>query len=229
MHRATGQREIHGVTEVAFMWAVVAAGIAAAILAVGYAVRHLAGVDGSLLYRDANAIAGQPFYYGLLECMTASLLLMSGAILSFETIRHRGTEARRRFLALTAFAGLTVLLGIDDLVMIHEIGSLSGPQLRNHPRRLRRFVDDRLCSGPRRNAAIPFRPARYRDPDARPRRGRGCVQIKPLGIGLEDYVEIVGFSFWSTYMLARAVAPAQSRHIEAATRLLNASLSRARV
>lgn len=117
MYRTAEHTRVAGST---FPWFLAAAGLAAVILATGYVLRNLTGVDGSVLYRDANAIAGQPFYYGLLESMTASILLMSGAILVFETLHHRRSSALRPFLAVLALGLLTILLGLDDLVMIHE-------------------------------------------------------------------------------------------------------------
>jgi hypothetical protein len=101
---------------VAIPWALLAAGLAAALLAAGFYVLAVTGQPLSVLVRDANAIAQQPNYFGALE--HAEILLMSGAgwIALFTATFCRGPAARFLFLG----GLLTLLLACDDLYMFHE-------------------------------------------------------------------------------------------------------------
>lgn len=198
--------EVRTGTPPALLGLAVATLLSAAILAVAHVVRSLTGVEGALLYRDANAMAGQPFYYGLLEYATASILLMSGAILAFETAKHRGQESLRGWIALLCLAGLTLLLGADDLLMLHE----SMPYVGLSPEHLLAVYAVLLA------AILVFDPTEI----VRPRIAVLAVGIialglagiedvfslRPLGVGLEDYLEVVGFSFWGVYVVTRAAA-----------------------
>lgn len=204
MYRVADDNRFSGT---ALPWIVAAAGVAVGILATGYLLRRLTGVEGSLLYRDANAIAGQPFYYGLLEYMTASILLMSGAILAFETVRHRRAGDLRRFLGLLVFSILTILLGFDDLLMIHESAPYFGLSAETVLGAYALVLFAALGLDPAEMlqqrifllviALLALGLAGLED----------VLNMRPLGIGLEDYLEIGGFSFWSVYILARAASP----------------------
>lgn len=198
-------RKLHGGRiGAAGLWLLAAGLLAGAILLAGHVVRTATGVKGALLYRDANAIAGQPFYYGLLEYATAAILLMSGAILAFETVRHRLGYPRRPLLAMLGLALLTILLGADDLIMIHE----SAPYVGLTAEQVMAAYGVALI------AILALDPAEIRQPRAAllglALLGLGLAAIedvfemKPLGVGLEDYLEIVAFSFWSVYVVARA-------------------------
>jgi len=100
----------------ALPWALLAVLIASALLGMGAYVLSVTGQPLSVLVRDANAIAGQPNYFGALEY--AGILLMSGAgwIAVFSAFLCRGQAAR--FLLLGGL--LSLLLAADDLYMIHE-------------------------------------------------------------------------------------------------------------
>lgn len=190
--------------KVAAVWLSVGALVAATILFAGYLIRRATGVRGSLLYRDANAIAEQPFYYGLLEYATASILMMSGAILAFETLKHRRDDQLRTRLALSALAILTMVLGADDLLMLHE----NAHYLRLSEKHV--LLGEGMLLG----LVVVLQPKEIMQPltilavmglsilglavseDA--------LNLKPFGVGFEDYLEIVGFSFWCAYVLARA-------------------------
>jgi hypothetical protein len=100
----------------ALPWAALAAGLAAALLSMGFYVLAVTGQPLSVLIRDANAIALQPNYFGALE--HAEVLLMSGAgwIALFTSTFCRGQTARFLFLG----GLLSLLLACDDLYMFHE-------------------------------------------------------------------------------------------------------------
>ena len=186
------------------VWFSVGALVATTILGAGYLIRRTTGVRGSLLYRDANAIAEQPFYYGLLEYATASILMMSGAILAFEMLKHRRDDQLRTKLALCALAILTMFLGADDLLMLHE----NAHYLRLSEKHV--MLGEAMLLG----LVVILQPKEIMQPlsilaiTGLLMLGLAVLEdamgLKPFGVGLEDYLEIVGFSFWCVYVLARA-------------------------
>lgn len=100
-------------------WFVVAAGICIIFLIISIYLHNRTGVEYSFLYRDANAISSNPFYYGILESLTAILLISSGAIMTFTAWGE--TWKNKSFLYFCALMGLlTIVMGIDDLLMLHE-------------------------------------------------------------------------------------------------------------
>ncbi|KAF0675896.1 hypothetical protein [Profundibacterium mesophilum] len=169
-------------------------------------IRRATGVPGALLYRDANAIAGQPFYYGILEYAPSGLLMMSGAILAFETLKHRRREPRKAMLALLVLALLTLFLGADDLLMLHESAWYVGLE-ESH---VILWEDALLVIALVLDPMAMLQPLAMVAVAALAMLGLAATEdmlgIRPLGVGLEDYLEIIGFSFWSVYLLARAWA-----------------------
>lgn len=100
----------------AIPWALLAAGLTAALLAGGVFVLAVTDQPLSVLVRDANAIAQQPNYFGALE--HAGIILMCGAgwIALYTSMFCRGQTARFLFLG----GLLSLLLAADDLYMLHE-------------------------------------------------------------------------------------------------------------
>lgn len=100
----------------ALPWALFAVVILTGLLGMGAYVLAVTGQPLGVLVRDANAIAGQPNYFGAIE--HAGILLMSGAgwIAVFSAFLCRQQAARLLFLG----GLLSLLLAADDLYMIHE-------------------------------------------------------------------------------------------------------------
>ena len=100
----------------ALPWALLAVALAAVLIGMGLYVIATTGQPLGILVRDANAIAGQPNYFGALE--HAEILLMCGAgwIALFTSLFCRGSAARFLFLG----GLLSLLLAADDLYMFHE-------------------------------------------------------------------------------------------------------------
>lgn len=196
----------------AVLWSMIAIVLAAVCLAIGLYLGIRTGVSQSFLYRDANAIAGQPFFYGILEVATGSILLMSGSVLLFVALTERFADNGVRWFLL-GFGLLTVALGFDDLLMLHEsawffhwrleekhVYALYGVILLLtvgfHPRLFLRSAFPVL------GLAFAFLALAMIEDE---------LDFRPMGRGMEDYLEIFGFSFWSSYILATAVAARRHR------------------
>lgn len=67
------------------LWSLVALGISFSWL-FSLACAAAPGVEYSFLYRDANAISGNPFYRGMLEKLTFVLMISSGSVLLFTAL-----------------------------------------------------------------------------------------------------------------------------------------------
>jgi hypothetical protein len=109
-------RDALSVQGTALPWALLAALLAGVLLGMGSYVLVVTGQPLGVLVRDANAIAGQPNYFGALE--HAEILLMSGAgwIAAFSSLLCRGQSTR--FLLLGGL--LSLVMAADDLYMLHE-------------------------------------------------------------------------------------------------------------
>lgn len=190
-------------------WSLISLGICGVFLAVALYLHHRTGVEYSLLYRDANAIADNPFYYGALESMTASLLIASGAILLF------AVSTRTEHDKVTAlFAGglglLSILLGLDDLFMFHENAWFFYWRLQEMHFYIlyATILLVSVIGGWRAFRSSPW-----------PLLVVALVMLAiaavgdQFGIGLwrEDYLEIIGFSFWFCYVVATATALTRHR------------------
>jgi hypothetical protein len=102
-------------------WIAVTGGIAGLLLAMAVTLASVKGFSIGFLLRDPNAIARQPFYYGMLQyagsvalAATGGIALFSGAVLG--KLRPEGSGAA--FLALGGL--LSLLLAADDLFQLHE-------------------------------------------------------------------------------------------------------------
>lgn len=102
-------------------WLLAAAGSGGLLFASGAALAWLKGMPIGYLLRDPNAIAGQPFYYGMLQYAGAILLAATGGILLFAGGVVGRTCGRRAGVAFLVPAGLlSLLLAADDLFQLHE-------------------------------------------------------------------------------------------------------------
>ncbi|PST26202.1 hypothetical protein C7U60_03990 [Mesorhizobium plurifarium] len=87
---------------------------------------RLFGIDYYDLVRDPNAIAGQPNYFGLVSNLGVILWFTGGIAALQAHWAGAGSDAphlRRALLAGGLFSGL---MGIDDLLMLHEAVATAG-------------------------------------------------------------------------------------------------------
>lgn len=157
-------------------------------------------------FRDANAIAGQPFFYGGMEYASSMFMMMSGAILLFcAGVENTAGKDIRRFLLL--FGILTAMLGFDDLFMLHESMKI----LIHGFDELKVFavyaVLLLVIFGLYHRILLqtPFFMFLF----ALFLLAIAAVEDhfeKPLfGIIMEDYLELVAFTFWAVYAVATAI------------------------
>ncbi|SCY57372.1 hypothetical protein [Paracoccus tibetensis] len=191
------------------IWSVVAISICLLFLMVNLCILGRTGIEPSLLYRDANAIAGQPFYYGILEGLTATLLIASGAIMIFSAFSdHAPRSPSFRFCLV--FGLLTFVMGLDDLLMLHESAWFF------HWRLTETHVYLVYA------AALVFSLTKYREAVRTTPfpllvialvalAVAGVEDMLALGHIPEDYVEIIGFSFWFCFAVASCFA---LKHVE---------------
>ncbi|MBZ9892624.1 hypothetical protein LB559_32345 [Mesorhizobium sp. BR1-1-3] len=92
---------------------VAAAAINVAMLLAALFVAQIRGLDAWIFYRDPSAAAGVGFYTGWISSLGASLWIGSGAATLFAGLLTRRWDC-------TFLGGLTLLLGLDDLLLIHE-------------------------------------------------------------------------------------------------------------
>ncbi|RUY10915.1 hypothetical protein EN991_26400, partial [Mesorhizobium sp. M7A.F.Ca.US.005.03.2.1] len=90
-----------------------AAAINVAMLLAALFVAQIRGLDAWIFYRDPSAAAGVGFYTGWISSLGASLWIGSGAATLFAGLLTRRWDC-------TFLGGLTLLLGLDDLLLIHE-------------------------------------------------------------------------------------------------------------
>lgn len=87
---------------------------------------RLFGIDYYDLVRDPNAIAGQPKYFGLVSNLGV-ILWFTGGIAALQAYwsgaGYDAPHLRRTLLAGGLFSGL---MGIDDLLMLHEAIATAG-------------------------------------------------------------------------------------------------------
>lgn len=183
----------------AIPWALLAAGLAAALLAGGTFVLAVTDRPLAVLVRDANAIAQQPNYFGALE--HAGVLLMCGAgwIALYTATFCRGQTARFLFLG----GLLSLLLATDDLYMLHEssyrfdvpeqfiFAVYAALLLLLVGGNLRRFLQSPfLLLGV---AMALFAVAVVID----------ATHYTPFGLpwGTEDCIELAGICFWAVYFV----------------------------
>lgn len=180
-------------------WAILALALAASLLGAGYYVTQVTGRSLDVLLRDANAIAGQPQYFGALDY--AEVLLMSGAGWIALFVAVLGRDRSALFLGLGGL--LSLLLALDNLYMLHEsawrfhlneqivfgfYGLLLGALVAAN---LRRFLQTSfVLLG---IALALFALAALVDAVS--------PAASPLPTGFEDCVELVGVCFWSVYFV----------------------------
>lgn len=90
-----------------------AAAINVVMLLAALFVAQILGLDATIFYRDPSAAADVGFYTGWISSLGASLWIGTGAATLFA-----GRLARRW--DCTFLGGLTLVLGLDDLLLIHE-------------------------------------------------------------------------------------------------------------
>lgn len=78
-------------------------------------------ITPSFLLRDANGIAEQPAYYGAISSVFCVFWMSAASICLFSAMlcRHRD-GASRTVRSLVLIGLLTMALGMDDLLMLHE-------------------------------------------------------------------------------------------------------------
>ncbi|MER8826746.1 hypothetical protein NKH73_12085 [Mesorhizobium sp. M0938] len=92
---------------------VAAAAVKVVMLLAALFVAQIRGLDAWIFYRDPSAAAEVAFYTGWISSLGASLWIGSGAATLFAgLLTHRWD--------CTFLGGLTLLLGLDDLLLIHE-------------------------------------------------------------------------------------------------------------
>ena len=150
------------------------------------------GVEFGIFLRDANAIAGQPPYYGALEYASSVMMLMSAATLLFVAI-----QAPNRFLWLLGI--LTFLLGLDDLFMLHEyISAIHGQLTEIHVYSVYAALLLAVMACYKSLLKTPFFMLFF---------AIGLLGIAAVGDqhenlfgrSIEDHLELVAFAFWATY------------------------------
>lgn len=97
-------------------WRVVilaAVAINAALLLAALLVAQILGLDAWIFYRDPSAAAGVGFYLGWISLLGSALWIGSGAATLFAGLLTRQWDC-------TFLGGLTLLLGLDDQLLIHE-------------------------------------------------------------------------------------------------------------
>ncbi|EAU42762.1 hypothetical protein FP2506_07971 [Fulvimarina pelagi HTCC2506] len=179
--------------------------ISAACILLTLVLSARTGTPLSDFYRDANAIAGHPPYFGFLEYVTSITMLMTGAIVLFTALTE--TAPSRETLRFGALLGLlTLALGADDLFMIHEsvksIHPILSEKLVYACYALTLFVMIVLYYRQMLKSAFIFL----------------LVALGFLFLGaledqfgklfperLEDFWELVGFIVWGTYAVITAV------------------------
>lgn len=73
--------------------------------------------------RDMNAIAGQPFYYGLVENIGIAVWVGTSAATAFTAFLYRVVLQQRVFFRfLLAGGAMSGILAMDDFFMLHEAG-----------------------------------------------------------------------------------------------------------
>ncbi|HEV8391591.1 MAG TPA: hypothetical protein VGQ35_17205 [Dongiaceae bacterium] len=179
--------------------ALLAIGVAAALIGAGYYVLAVTGKPMSVLVRDANAIADQPNYFAALEY--AGILLMSGSgwIALFASMLCRGQAARFLFLG----GLLSMLLAGDDLYMFHESAWRFG-------------IDEKFVFGTYAVLLMVLVAGNLRWFLKTPfvLLGAGLMlfavsivldsmEHTPLGLpaGAEDLAELIGICFWGVYFV----------------------------
>ena len=190
---------VAGQRQQALPWALLALTVAGTLLGMGSYVLAVTGQPLGVLVRDANAIAGQPNYFGALE--HAGILLTSGAgwIAAFSALFCHGQAAR--FLLLGGL--LSLLLAADDLYMLHESGPRFGISetfvfalyalllVALVVTSLRHFLSTPFVL---LGAAMAlFAIAVFFD----------ATRYTPFGLpsGAEDCLELVGICFWTVYFV----------------------------
>jgi hypothetical protein len=74
-----------------------------------------------ILTRDPNAVANQPFYYGIASQLGSILWFVVVAIVFFTIALVRQADVDKRYIPFLQYSGLlSLLLGLDDLLMLHE-------------------------------------------------------------------------------------------------------------
>ena len=83
-------------------------------------------VDNYMLLRDPNAIANQPNYYGLVSNIGVILWLI-GSVCALQAFFLRPADNRVHLHGSLAWGGsFAAVMGLDDLLMIHETVSAFG-------------------------------------------------------------------------------------------------------
>ena len=191
-------------------WSVAALVLCASVLAIAVYLVERTGVAARDLYRDPNTIASNPFYFGILESLTAAILLTSGAILVFTALTERwpSTDA---YAFASILGALTVTMGLDDLLMLHESASFVHWRL------------DELHVYLAYALVLAFALLRYwrlflATPAPLLLASLGVLAIAAVedslapGLIYEDYTEIVGFSLWFAYIVGTSVV-LKTRHV----------------
>ncbi len=186
------------------IWAVVAFGICLAFWAIIAYLHWRTDVKYSFLYRDANAIAGNPFYYGILESLTAALMISSGSIIIFQAFSEKWDNSSPFWFCLS-IGLLTVVMGLDDLLMLHESVWFLYWRLRE----IHVYIAYAALLS---FSTLYFWRVFLETPFPLLAFALACLALAAvedrlqIGFSIEDYLEIVGFSFWFCYILGSSVA-----------------------
>lgn len=216
-----------GVMARSLFWSLVAIGISLVSLALSLYLHGRTGVEYSFLYRDANAIAGNPFYYGLLENLTAVLMISSGSIILFTAMTERWTGPEPFGFSL-GMGLLTTVMGLDDLLMLHESAWFIHWRLKEVHVYLvyaALLVFSVACYR-RLFLSTPF-PLLAMALSALALAGMG--DMLELGFKIEDYLEIMGFSFWFSCILATSVTLKKCQTWSGLAFIASGGMSRARL
>lgn len=189
------------------LWTAPVLGILAACFGyVSYLRDKDGGADISVFFNDANAINDQPFFFGSMEHLTSSLMMMAGAILIFcAATEKKADPGTRRFVLL--LGALTGFLGFDDLFMFHETIHLLIPWL-GEPQVYAMYGIVLLVLG------TVYFGRLLQTPFFLLGGALGCLMFsgmedifewRPFGLPMEEYFELTAFIAWSMYALATAV------------------------
>jgi hypothetical protein len=179
------------------------------LLGAFFYVAYLSGKDGgadlSVFFNDANSINNQPFFYGSIEYLTSSLMMMTGAILVFCAMTEKTAGPFTCRFAFS-FGAFTMFLGFDDLFMFHESFYLLVP-----------FMEEDTLYAVYGIILLTICGAYYRLILQSPFFILGgaltCLMFsgledvfawRPFSLPMEEYFELVAFVAWPVYALATA-------------------------
>lgn len=187
------------------LWWLVPVTLSAACILLVLLLSASTGSPVSNFYRDANAIAGQPAYYGSLEYVTNITMLMTGAIVLFTALSETQIAAKTAGFGVL-FGLLTLVLGADDLFMIHESASSIHPILTEQ-------LIYTLYAVTLLFIAILFHQQLTRSAFIFLLAALGFLFLSGIedqfgrifSVGLEPYWELFGFIVWGTFAIITAI------------------------